>query len=109
MSAITGSLQWDVFVVYIVFCVFFVTICCLFVVCLFWCRPSANPNNTHNSFFLLAGSPVTAVESRLPPSESCWNRAATVRQSKYVAVAAAAAAVASPQENFEYLIHDSSF
>ena len=40
LGSITGSAKWDVFVIYICFCVLFIACCCLSVVAMFWCCPA---------------------------------------------------------------------
>ena len=42
---ITGELQWDIFVVYLLFCVMFITCCCVSIACMFLCSPPQNHGN----------------------------------------------------------------
>ena len=46
---ITGELQWDIFVVYLIFCVMFITCCCVSIACMFLCSPSQNNENNQNT------------------------------------------------------------
>lgn len=64
---ITGSTKWDIFVIYIIFCCFFITFCCLSVIFLFWCCPAREPGGARlgaNTSIYLGGSP-TATTTRL--------------------------------------------
>ncbi len=42
---ITGSTKWDIFVIYIIFCLFFIGVCCVSFFCLFWCYPARSENS----------------------------------------------------------------
>ena len=48
-GGITGELQWDIFVVYLIFCVMFITCCCVSIGCMFLCSPSQNNENNQNT------------------------------------------------------------
>ena len=47
LSSITGEIQWDIFVVYLIFCVMFIACCCISIACMFLCSPSQNQNQSH--------------------------------------------------------------
>ena len=72
---ITGSLKWDIFVVYIMSCVVFITTCCVTLFFLFWCYPARESNRPGNiggggggggGFSMAMAAPSTI---RAPPSQ----------------------------------------
>ncbi len=67
MNSITGSANWDLFVVYIIFCTLFILFCCVSVIFMFWCCPARDPSGAAlaagarfrgNTSVILQGSPT---------------------------------------------------
>jgi hypothetical protein len=63
MSIITGVLRWDIFVVYIIFCVIFVGCCCFSILLMFYCCPA---KESGPPLFASTASIALHDNSRLP-------------------------------------------
>ena len=61
MSFITGVLRWDIFVVYIIFCVIFVGCCCISILLMFYCCPA---KESGPALFASTASMATRESSR---------------------------------------------
>ena len=60
-SGITGSTKWDIFVIYILFCIIFIATCCVSLFIMFWCCPAKDPHRLpgggHTGVYI-GGSPT---------------------------------------------------
>ena len=61
---LTGSTKWDIFVIYIIFCVCFIAVCCLSILFMFWCCPARNADRMRGASIYWGASP-TATRNNL--------------------------------------------
>ena len=61
MSIITGALKWDLFVVYIIMCVIFISLCCCSITFMFLCCPAKKENVKNNTYSPMTPFPTAGL------------------------------------------------
>ena len=65
MSIITGALKWDLFVVYIIMCVIFISLCCCSITFMFLCCPAKKENVKNNQYSPITPFPTTGLAASI--------------------------------------------
>ena len=65
MSIITGALKWDLFVVYIIMCVIFISLCCCSITFMFLCCPAKKENVKNNQYPPMTPFPTAGLAASM--------------------------------------------